>query len=57
MGFVEFVGWCALIYIFLMLVFYEPVLALVFLLLFMLMGFIMLPLIALGVLYTGDNED
>ena len=49
MGFVEFVGWCVIFYAFLMLVFYEPGLTFLLIILSLLVGLMLLPFVVLGI--------
>jgi hypothetical protein len=56
MGFVEFVGWCVIFYAFLMLLFYEPGLTFMLVILSLLVGLMMLPFVVFGLALKGLND-
>lgn len=54
MGFVEFVGWCVIFYCLLMLMFYEPGLTFLLIILSLLVGLMLLPFVVLGIALVDD---
>jgi len=56
MGFVEFVGWCVIFYAFLMLLFFEPGLTFMLIILSLLVGLMLLPFIVFGLALKGLND-
>ena len=56
MGFVEFVGWCVIFYAFLMLLFFEPGLTFLLVILSLLVGLMMLPFVVFGLALDGLKE-